>query len=187
MQTCPSCDAPGIFEHAVIVPVATAGTTLSCYSRCRACAATFSRSGDGALGPRVELPDSVVWIRAPWLPASVEVELEVSWDLAQYQLDALARELPWLAFVVPLVDELRRRGSGSRLRAGLSVASVLFSRSRDHGLRDDQSYARLTPMQDELVEIELELPHEVRREQVAASAIDRVHALLEELAAVPLE
>jgi hypothetical protein len=68
----------------------------------------------------------------------VEGEFVTSWD----GIEGFYRgtDAPFLTSVLDLVRDIRRAGCDRTLRAGQSLWTLVVSRSRRHGLRDDQPY-----------------------------------------------
>ena len=66
----------------------------------------------------------------------IESEFLKSWDLIERFYDSL--EFPFVPKVRGLIAQMRGRGYDKSLRAGQSLWSLILSRSRRHGLRDDQ-------------------------------------------------
>jgi hypothetical protein len=68
----------------------------------------------------------------------IEGEFLMSWDSIDRFYDRL--HFPFVPKVRGLVAQMREKGYDRSLRAGQSLSSLIVSRSRRHGLRDDQPF-----------------------------------------------
>jgi hypothetical protein len=99
-------------------------------------------------------------LRAALEPAPVDEEkaaeeFQSSWKRAE-EFYAHWSRLPrheWLEPMIGLVGELRSRGYDRRLRHGHSLYILKLSRSIEHGLRDDQPYLSIVPLENGGLEI----------------------------------
>jgi hypothetical protein len=136
---------------------------------------TFALStwaNDAPIDPRTylvmgEIPE-ILWdpegrlarLRAALEPALVDEEkaadeFQSSWKRAE-EFYAHWSRLPrheWLEPMIGLVGELRSRGYDRRLRHGHSLYILTLSRSIEHGLRDDQPYLSIVPLENGGLEI----------------------------------
>lgn len=78
----------------------------------------------------------------------VEGEFLLSWD----HLESFYRQsqFPQSAFAQRYIASLRQRGFDASLRAGQSLWRTIVSRSRRHGLRDDQAFVMLDFQADQV-------------------------------------
>lgn len=71
---------------------------------------------------------------------NIETEFAASWDRTQHFFANMVTSSGW-GYQEPLlrlIEELRQRGYDRKFRAGRSLVTFILSRSRVHGLRDDQ-------------------------------------------------
>jgi hypothetical protein len=146
-------------EHSVLAPVRQLerGGELEVYARCLRCGAAFRRDPVGVsrsiASSAFESLGPMAWMRPPWVAASDQAELEMSWDVVEHFFAGLVERVPSVAAVRTLLPQLREAGYGSRLRAGQSLSTLVLSRSREHGLREDQSRLSLAPRRDDLLRV----------------------------------
>jgi hypothetical protein len=71
---------------------------------------------------------------------NIEIEFAASWDRTQHFFTDIVSSSGWeyQEPLLRLIEELRQRGYDRKLRAGRSLVTFILSRSRVHGLRDDQ-------------------------------------------------
>jgi hypothetical protein len=71
---------------------------------------------------------------------NIEIAFAASWDRTQQFFIDIVATAGWeyQAPLLRLIEELRRRGYDRKFRAGRQLATFIVSRSRVHGLRDDQ-------------------------------------------------
>jgi hypothetical protein len=120
---------------------------------------------------------------------ALEAQLVASWDMIIrfYERDFLGDPAwQWLTPLRDLILQLREAGYDRSLRAGQSMTSFVVSRSRTHGLRDDQPSIVFEASPNGLAirsglgrDRLLELPY-------ADEPEPRLLALLDELAAQPI-
>ena len=67
---------------------------------------------------------------------AIEIEFLQSWE--RMEIFFSGEDMPWLTQMLPLIRNMRVRGYDRNLRAGQSMITLIVSRSREHGLRDDQ-------------------------------------------------
>lgn len=154
MRACPTCKQPGLYEHSVLIAWQEAArepspAELTTYLRCARCGQPFqcTRSTLTPLDPTAfEALGTMLWIRPPWVEVSLEAEFEFSWDFTHYFYVRL--DLPEGELFSRLLERWRGEGYGARLRAGQSVTMLMLSRSREHGLREEQSYLQLAASDD---------------------------------------
>lgn len=132
--------------------------------------------------------EGTIWMRPPWLAESAETDFEMSWDIVEHYFDRLTRDVEWIGFVAPFILELRRSGWGSTLRAGQSLAALVLSRARQHGLRVGQSYVSLAAAPNGTFAAEVSLRGKgVRRKGVPPSLGGWLHDRLVELVAISID
>jgi hypothetical protein len=84
-------------------------------------------------------------------PNELEASFAESWGWVERFYREELLPLPswqWLGGIVPLIGELKARGYDRSLRAGQSLYVLILSRSREHGLRDEQSNVAIEPRSD---------------------------------------
>jgi hypothetical protein len=197
MRRCPSCGEQGIWQHSVLASLdalekLTAATVsqLTTYARCRRCQATFRHQGPDTLVPEpaAALADQIVWMAPPWQPHTDETGFQMSWDLAEHFFEDQAREMEWLRPLCHFLGELRAAGYGTTLRAGQSLVTLGLSRSREHGLRPEQSYLFVQPRPDGQVMCEGTIAGQaVRLGPVAPTLAAPLRSLLDALVAVDID
>lgn len=129
-----------------------------------------------------------VWILPPWLEPAEPASFQMSWDVVEALFERQAATHAMLRPLRALIVELRTSGYGPRLRAGQSLSSLGLSRSREHGLRPDQSHLFLKPGTDGRIRVEGRIgPRAIDRGPTDA-ALDRwLRADLEALARCPID
>ena len=81
----------------------------------------------------------------------IEDAFAQSWDWIEqfYRDDLLSEETwRWLGAMPNLISALRQRGYDRTLRAGQSLFILVLSRSREHGLRDNQPFVAIELQRD---------------------------------------
>jgi hypothetical protein len=70
----------------------------------------------------------------------IETAFAASWDRTQHFFTDIISSPGWeyQAPLLRLIEALRQRGYDRKFRAGRSLVTFILSRSRVHGLRDDQ-------------------------------------------------
>lgn len=93
----------------------------------------------------------------------------------------------WVGFMSGLVCELRAR-YGARLRAGQPLNSLGLSRSREHGLRSEQSHLWVHPRLDGSSTVEGRIGDKpVRLGPTAPELGDALRSALDELCSIPID
>lgn len=161
MKLCPTCGKPGVPEHSVhVTPQQLAsmqrGEDPSVFSKCLRCGAVFGIGPSGELvkpAPDI-LADESVWIVPPKKSRAASTAFESSWDVVEAFFERQAAATTWVRPMFALVQQMRSAGYDRRLRAGQSLNSLGLSRSRQHGLRADQSNLFVIPSADETIRVE---------------------------------
>lgn len=191
MRSCPECGESGIAEHSVLAvanEVRELGPTEApSYSRCRSCDAIFARPDPETLTRLDDPPgEPLVRVVPPWKGSSDGNELQLSWDVVELFFEDHAGDAH-LEPLRALIALLRERGFDSTLRAGQSSATLLLSRSREHGLREGQSHLSFTAEPDGRVKVEGLLEGAKHRfGPVPATFGGRIERAIESLAKLPL-
>ena len=75
----------------------------------------------------------------------IEQQFVESWDEIESFYNDIAFRDGWseLKPIFGLISELRSRGYDRQLRAGQSLVTFILSRSKAHGLRDDQAFLHI--------------------------------------------
>jgi len=117
----------------------------------------------------------------------VEGEFIKSWDWMQqfYEDDSF----PMKTAVLTLIAQLRNAGYDRKLRAGQSLWSLIVSRSRRHGLREDQPCVHFWFREDVMdVRVFVRDRHEAEEIRGATIALSAsVEAALRQLAEQPVD
>jgi hypothetical protein len=112
-------------------------------------------------------------------------QFEISWKVTLADYNQLIEKYTGFDHLIPLRDfivKLKSEGADRHFRLGKSMVDLMFSRSVDHGLRDDQKCVRLAFLGPDLYNLQLSDRNQVYRAYRIESLEDeRVGKLLETL------
>ncbi len=116
----------------------------------------------------------------------VEAAFVASWDRMVVFYEDWA-DKPWARPLLDLIDELREAGYDRTLRAGQSMSTFIVSRSRVHGMPQDQASVALSPRDDRVIVIPSWRQYRKRDALAVRYECDpRLIEILDELVAYPI-
>lgn len=132
---------------------------------------------------RVEFPSIEIGKLADYYEEGngVEGEFVMSWDSIEEFYKRFA--LPFIPLVHRFIAELRERGYDRYLRAGQSMILMVLSRSRRHGMRDDQPSITFRFRDDGMVMF----VNDSERHFPAIAVTPEIVAALDELKSAPVD
>ncbi len=116
----------------------------------------------------------------------LEAALVASWDsMVEFYADWVSSR--WAGPLLELIGELRDAGYDRQLRAGQSMTTFVVSRSRVHGMQQDQASVALSPRDEHVIVIPSWRQYRKRDALAIGYECDpRLIEILDELVAYPI-
>ena len=125
------------------------------------------------------------------LDDDLRVAFHQSWDAIEefYREELLTKDhWRWLSPIIPLLQQLRAAGYDQVLRAGQSIHRFGLSRSRRHGLRNDQPSVWIEPYPDGTMLVAMQLDGQLQSEVILPQIrlCSELAAILDDLKREPI-